>query len=120
MRESVAALDFQVQLIDEREKRLVVYQKLLDFHTKSGVFLAFKKEAESESVGIFKLDESLGATFRQSEANRRILRNLLSLFTPIFHQGDVRWTSPAHATVKVGHIASEGLTQPFVLHFQCI
>ena len=64
MREGVAALDFQVQLVDEREKRLVVYQKLLDFHAKSGVFLAVEEELESESVGFFKLDESLGATFR--------------------------------------------------------
>lgn len=120
MREGVTAFYLQIQLVDEWEKRLVVHQKLLDFRSKSGVSFAFKKEAESKSVGFFKLYESLGATFRQSEANRRILRELFSMFAPIFHQGDVRWTSPAHATVKVGHFASEGLTQPFVLHFQCI
>ena len=120
MRESIAALDFQGQLVDKREKRLVVYQKLLDFRTERRVFLTFKEEVETKFFGFFKLDESLRATLRQSETNRRILRELFASFAPIFHQGDVRRTLPAHATVKVGHFASEGLAQPFVLHFQCI
>ena len=69
MRESVAALNFQIQLVNEREKRLVVHQELFDFRTKGRGFLALKKEAESESVGSLKLDECLGATFRQGETN---------------------------------------------------
>ena len=69
MREGVATLYLQIQLVDEREKRLIVKQKLLYFCTERWILLAFKIEVESESVGFFKADECLGATFRQCETN---------------------------------------------------
>ena len=74
MREGIATFDFQMQLVDERERLLIVKQKLLDFCAKCRIFLAFKEELETKAVGFFKADEGLGATFRQCEANRRILR----------------------------------------------
>ena len=89
MRERVAALHFQIQLVDEREKCLVVKQKLLDFRTKGRVFLAVEEEFEAETVGFLKADEGLGAASRQCKANRRILRELFAFLAPIFHQGDV-------------------------------
>lgn len=121
MREGVATLYFQVQLVDKWEKRLVVDQELLDFRAESGVLLALKKETESESVGFFKGDECLGATFRQGKANRRVLWELFSFFAPIFHQGDVRRACPAHATSEVvRHCVFEGFVQPFVFHFNSL
>ena len=89
MRESISAFDFQIQLVDERKKCLIINQKLLDFRAKSRVFLTFKEELETKFFGFFKLDEGLCATLRQSKANRRILRQLFAVFAPIFHQGDV-------------------------------
>ena len=69
MWEGVAALNFQIQLINEREKRLIFNQKLLDFRAKSGVFLALEKELETEFVSFFISQECFGATFRQCETN---------------------------------------------------
>ena len=109
MRESVTAFRRQIQLVDEREKRLIIQQKLLDFCAEGWVFLTLEEELETESVGFFKVDECLGATFRQSETNRRILRELFASFAPIFHQGDVRWALPTYFALKaVRHFAFEG------------
>ena len=85
MRESITALDPQIQLVDKWEKRLVIKQKLLDFRTKGRVFLALKEKSKTKAVAFFKTDERLGATFRQREANRRILRKLFPPLTPILH-----------------------------------
>ena len=117
MREGVAALYLQIQLVDEREKGLVVKQKLLDLGAKSRVLLSFEKELEAKTISLLILDKSLGAAFRQGEANRRILRELLPPFAPILHQGDVRRTPPTHTALKVvRHHAFEGFADPDVLH----
>ena len=89
MWKGVAAFHRQTQLVDNREKRLMIKQKLFDFRTKGRVFLAFEEESKSEVIGFFKSHECLGATFRQCEANRWILRELFASFAPVFHQGDV-------------------------------
>ena len=62
-------LHLQTQLIDEGEKRLVVKQKLLDFRTKGGAFLAVEEEPEAKTVGFFVCHKGFGATFRQSKAD---------------------------------------------------
>ena len=111
MWEGVAAFDHQMQLVDEWEKRLILKQKLLNLCAKGWVFLAFEEEPEPEAICFFKGHERLGATFRQGETNRRILRELFAPFAPIFHQGNIRRTLPAHFALKVvRYCAFEGLT----------
>ena len=63
MREGVAAFDYQVQLVNEREKRLILKQKLLNFRAEGWILHALKKELETEFVGFFKSHESFGAAF---------------------------------------------------------
>ena len=110
MWESIAALNCQTQLIDKLEKRLIINQKLNDFRAKIGVFFSVEEESEFKMVSFFISHKGFGTTFRQSEANRRILRELFASFAPIFHQGDVRWTCPAHFALKAArHLALEGL-----------
>ena len=64
MREGITTPDRQMQLIDEREKRLIVKQELFDFCPKSRVFLSFEEEPKAKTFRFLILDERLGATFR--------------------------------------------------------
>lgn len=91
------AVDVEFHLLEEREGLHVFMQKIADFGLELAIFLAVETEMQPETVRLLEKHGGLGPTVLQGEADGGILGQLVSFFTPIFHQGDVRWTLPFHA-----------------------
>lgn len=88
------AVDLKVHLLEEGENVDVLKQEFMDLVLELAVFLSVETKMQIEVVRRLKGRGGFCLTVFQGEADRWILWELPSLFTPVFHQCDIRWALP--------------------------